>query len=84
MNTSNPNLDLSQGAVARVLLKAGGQSLQQECDEVSPITVDDVAITGPGNLPCQYVLHTVMPSHKKRSSEAEKVTEWLANTPDMC
>ena len=59
--------------MARVLLKAGGQSLQQECDEVSPISVGDVAITGPGNLPCQYVLHTAMPSYKKRSSEAEKV-----------
>lgn len=69
MNTTNPNLDLSQGAVARALLKAGGPSLQQECGNIAPIAVGDVAVTGPGKLPCRYVLHTVLPAYKKRSNE---------------
>ena len=71
MNTTNTNLDLSQGAVSRVLLKAGGSSLQQECTKRAPINVGEVAVTGSGNLPCQYVFHTVLPKH---SSRAEKVT----------
>lgn len=73
MNTTNVNLDLSHGAVALALLKAGGKSLQQECTKAAPIKVGDVAITGSGNLPCQFVLHTVIPSYKKHLSEAEKV-----------
>ena len=73
MNTTNPQLQLSQGAVSLALLKVGGQLLQQECDNKAPINVGDVAITGPGNLRCRHVLHTVLPGYKKRSVEAEKV-----------
>lgn len=74
VNTTNGNLDLSQGAVALALLKAGGKSLQRECSRAAPINVGDVAVTGPGNLPCQHILHTVLPSYQKQSSEAEKVS----------
>ncbi len=56
--------------MSHALLKAGGQSLQQECDDVAPIEEGDVAITGPGNLQCRYVLHIVLPQY---SREAEKV-----------
>ena len=73
VNTTNGNLDLSQGAVASALLKAGGKSLQQECTKVAPINVGDVATTGPGNISCHHIFHTVMPSYKKHPSEAEKV-----------
>lgn len=59
--------------MAKTLLKAGGQSLQQECAAAARIAVGDVAITGPGKLHCQYVLHTVMPSYKTSPRDAEKV-----------
>lgn len=75
MNTTNTDLNLSQGNVAKALLRAGGKSLQQECDATAPINVGDVAVTGPGMLPCRHVLHTVMPSYKKHSGEAEEVQQ---------
>jgi len=74
VNTTNVNLDLRQGAVSLALLKAGGTALQQECTDAAPINVGDVAVTGPGNLPCKYVLHTVVPSYTtKHAKDAEKV-----------
>ena len=54
------------------LLKAAGQSLQQECSNVGPINVGEVAVTGGGNLPCHHVFHTVLPSYKHKN-EPEKV-----------
>ena len=54
------------------LLKAAGQSLQQECSEVGAIGVGEVAVTGGGNLKCRHVFHIVLPSYK-RKNEAEKV-----------
>ena len=72
VNTTNADLDLSQGAVSQALLKAGGTSLQQECSKYKPIKVRDVVATGPGSLPCQFVFHTVLPSDKK---SGEKV--WI-------
>lgn len=54
--------------MAKALLTAGGKSLQQECNDIAPIAVGDVAVTGPGKLPCQYVLHTVLPSYKEHSA----------------
>ena len=73
MNTTNGKLDLSQGGVASTLLQAGGSSLQQECYKKAPINVGDVAVTGPGNLPCRYVFHTVMPSYQHQQKQAEEV-----------
>ena len=73
VNTTNGNLDLSQGAVSLSLLKAGGKSLQTECNKAAPINVGDVAVTGSGNLPCRHVFHMVLPSYRKHSTEGEKV-----------
>ena len=81
VNTTNGNLDLSQGAVSIALLKAAGKSLQQECKKAAPIKVGDVAFTSSGNIPCHYIFHTVMPSYKKHSSEAEKVCNVFVNIP---
>ena len=66
VNSTNTNLSLSQGGgVSSALLKAGGPTLQQECSQKAPIRVGDVADTGPGNLPCQFVFHTALPSYKR-------------------
>jgi O-acetyl-ADP-ribose deacetylase (regulator of RNase III) len=54
------------------LLNAAGQSLQDECTKKAPVKIGNVVITGPGKLPCKYVLHTVIPSYDGKASE--KVT----------
>ncbi len=73
VNTTNPNLDLSQGAVAQVLLKAGGKNLQDACNAKAPLNEGEVVATKPGNIPCQYILHTVVPNFDKRGGKSQKV-----------
>ena len=77
MNTTNPNLNLSQGAVSHALLKGGGGSLQEACSAIAPIGVGEVAVTSSGNLPCKHVFHTVLPAYKTNSNEAIKVCVFL-------
>ncbi len=73
MNSANRNLDLSQGAVAQALLRAGGQTLQTECTAKAPIRTGDVVPTKPGNIRCQYILHTVVPNFDQPGGKAQKV-----------
>ena len=73
VNTTNVDLNLSQGAVAQALSKAAGPALQAECTKKAPISVGDIAVTGSGRLPCRYVLHTVAAQYHRREKQAEKV-----------
>ena len=69
VNTTNRDLNLSSGAVSIALLKAGGQQLQAECTEKAPVNTGDVAVTGPGALPCKYIFHTVIPNYNGKGAE---------------
>ena len=51
------------------LLKAGGQRLQDECTKKAPVKTGDVAVTGPGQIPCKHIVHTVIPSYNGKASE---------------
>ena len=73
MNTTNSNLDLSHGAVAQALLKAGGSALQDACTAKAPINEGEVVATKPGKIKCQYILHTVVPNFDKRGGKSQKV-----------
>ena len=73
VNTTNGDLDLAQGGVAQALSKAAGPALQAECTKKAPISVGDIAVTGGGRLPCQYILHTVAAKYRRREKQAEKV-----------
>ncbi len=84
MNSTNRNLDLSQGAVAHALLKAGGHTLQAECTAKSPISTGEVVPTKPGNIQCQYILHTVVPNFDQPGGKAQKVIRVLIFTIDEC
>ena len=63
MNTTASSLVLTNGAVSQMLLKAGGQELQNECNKYVQQNGDvkewDFATTGPGKLKCKNVVHTV-------------------------
>ena len=73
VNTTNTDLDLTQGGVARALSKAAGPTLQAECKKKAPISPGDIAVTGGGNLQCRYVFHAVATPYKGHIKQAEKV-----------
>ena len=56
-----------------MLLKAAGQTLQDECKKKSLIQRGDVAVTSGGNLKCKYVFHVVGENFDGRGGKGEKV-----------
>jgi len=56
VNAANNDLLLGAG-VAGAIARKGGESIQQECNEVGSIPVGFAAITGAGNLKARYVIH---------------------------
>jgi len=53
------------GGVAGAIVRAGGYEIQRESDEIvqkrGPLETGDAVITGAGNLPAKFVIHTVGP-----------------------
>jgi O-acetyl-ADP-ribose deacetylase (regulator of RNase III) len=56
VNAANNDLQLG-GGVAGAIRRAGGPSIQDECDAHGPIRVGEAAITGAGLLRARYVIH---------------------------
>jgi O-acetyl-ADP-ribose deacetylase len=56
VNAANNDLILGAG-VAGAILRKGGNSIQQECDEIGSIPVGYAAITGAGKLKARFVIH---------------------------
>jgi len=56
VNAANNDLILGAG-VAGAIYRKGGQSIQDECDEIGSIPLGYAAITRGGNLKARYVIH---------------------------
>ena len=56
VNAANNDLVLG-GGVAGAIRRAGGPSIQEECDAQGPVRVGEAAITGAGKLRARYVIH---------------------------
>jgi O-acetyl-ADP-ribose deacetylase (regulator of RNase III) len=56
VNAANTDLQLG-GGVAGAIRRAGGPSIQDECDAHGPVRVGEAAITGAGRLRARYVIH---------------------------
>ena len=56
VNAANNHLVLGAG-VAGAIRRAGGPSVQRECDQHGTIAVGEAAITGAGQLLVQWVIH---------------------------
>jgi O-acetyl-ADP-ribose deacetylase (regulator of RNase III) len=52
------NTDLRHGGgVAGAIVRAGGQTIQDESDGLAPIELGEAAATGAGGLPARWVIH---------------------------
>jgi len=56
VNAANNDLILGAG-VAGAILRKGGHSIQEECNEIGSIPVGYAAITGGGKLKARHVIH---------------------------
>ena len=56
VNAANNDLQLG-GGVAGAIRRAGGPSIQDECDAHGPVRVGEAAITGAGRLRARFVIH---------------------------
>ena len=56
VNAANNDLILGAG-VAGAIYRKGGQSIQDQCNEIGSIPVGYAAITGGGHLKARYVIH---------------------------
>ena len=49
--------------MSKHLLARGGEMLQHECyryvSDKGNVRAGDIAVTGPGKIPCKYIIHTV-------------------------
>jgi O-acetyl-ADP-ribose deacetylase (regulator of RNase III) len=56
VNAANNHLQLGAG-VAGAIRRAGGPTIQEECDRHGPVRVGQAAITGAGDMATRHVIH---------------------------
>ena len=66
MASATSNLNLRSGSASYSLMKQGGPLLQSECEKLYPTGIQDgeVAVIGSGNLNCDQVYLSSLPSWK--------------------
>ena len=69
VNAANNDLQLG-GGVAGAIRRAGGPTIQDECDAHGPVRVGEAAITGGGRLRARYVIHAASMSLGGRTTRA--------------
>jgi O-acetyl-ADP-ribose deacetylase (regulator of RNase III) len=69
VNAANNHLVLGAG-VAGAIRRAGGPSIQEECDRHGPVRVGQAAITGAGNLRVRWVIHAAAMGDEPVSSRS--------------
>ena len=77
VNSANKNLQHNSTGVAKAILDAGGEAIQEECDgfivELGSILEGQVVTTTAGKLPFKKVIHAVPGAILEKGSSARKV-----------
>ena len=78
VNTTSSDLTLTNGEVSKSILRAGGQTVQDECKKFvstnGNVQAGSIAVTGPGSIPCKFIIHTVGANYNSSNvSKSEKV-----------
>ncbi|MFN2384961.1 MAG: macro domain-containing protein [Thermoanaerobaculia bacterium] len=60
VNAANEGLQLGAG-VAGAIRRAGGDTIQEECDRLGGCAVGDAVVTGAGKLEARWIIHAVGP-----------------------
>src|SRR5215212_1369862 len=67
------------GGVAGAIVRAGGQSIQQESDGLAPIDLGEAVATEAGELPSRWVIHAAT-MHLGGPTSAEVIRDATAST----
>ncbi len=59
------------GGVAGAIVRRGGEEIQRESLAKAPVPVGGAVVTGPGRLPCRWVIHAVGPVWGEGGEEAK-------------
>ncbi|XP_076119600.1 protein mono-ADP-ribosyltransferase PARP14 isoform X2 [Alosa pseudoharengus] len=77
VNSTNSSLNLDTG-VSAAILKAAGQSVEDECKALGTQKNDAVVLTSGGSLSCKHIAHTVGPT------SAADITSSIEKALDLC
>ena len=77
VNSANKNLKHNSTGVAKAILDAGGEAIQEECDgfivELGSILEGQVVTTTAGKLPFKKVIHAVGPFWRKEAARQKSM-----------
>ena len=77
VNSANKNLKHNSNGVAKAILDAGGEAIQEECDgfivELGSILEGQVVTTTAGKLPFKKVIHAVGPFWRKEAAREKSM-----------
>jgi O-acetyl-ADP-ribose deacetylase (regulator of RNase III) len=77
------NTDLKHGGgVAGAIVRAGGQAIQAESDQLAPIGLGEAVATGAGELPSRWVIHAAT-MHLGGPTSADVIRQATASTLDV-
>ena len=73
INSTNANLDLSQGELSQVFLKACGKELQKEAKDYAPLKPGFVAVTSAKNIKAKSIYHVALPSYSETGAQSVSI-----------